>query len=47
MLDRLVMQNYHLNDETYEVIAGSLMMLASKFNEVNPPSPRKLNQLLT
>lgn len=47
MLDRLIHSHYPLDDETHEVVAGSLIMLASKFNEVYPPSPRKLNQLLT
>jgi hypothetical protein len=47
MLDRLILRHYPLNDETHELVAGSLIMTAAKFNEVNPPSPRKLNQLLT
>ena len=34
-----------LNDENWELIVGSILLIATKFNEVYPVTIRKLNAL--
>jgi hypothetical protein len=34
-----------LNDENWELVAGSILLIATKFNEVYPVTVRKLNAL--
>lgn len=46
LLDRLILKNFDIEDETHELVAGSILLIASKFNEVYPLSSRKINSIL-
>lgn len=47
LLDKLLTFGMPLNDENWELIAGSILLIVTKFNEVYPVTVRKLNALST
>ncbi len=45
LLDQLLQRGLSLTEQTHEVVAGALLLICTKFNEVYPLTVRKLNQL--
>lgn len=45
MLDQLLVRGLSLTEETFEVVAGAILLVCTKFNEVYPVTVRKLNLL--
>lgn len=45
LLDKLLLKGLVLTQENYELVAGSLLLASTKFNEVYPVTVRKLNVL--
>lgn len=45
LLDRLLQRGLSLTEQTHEVVAGALLLICTKFNEVYPLTVRKLNLL--
>lgn len=45
LLDKLLACGMSLTDSNYELVGGSLTLVATKFNEVYPVTVRKLNAL--
>lgn len=45
LLDKLLVKGLVLTHENYELVAGSLLLACTKFNEVYPVTVRKLNLL--
>ena len=43
LLDKIITRSFSLDKNNWEVVAGSLLLLATKFNEVYPISARKLS----
>lgn len=45
LLDKLLLQGLVLTHDNYELVAGSILLASTKFNEVYPVTIRKLNLL--
>jgi hypothetical protein len=45
LLDKLLLQGLALTHDNYELVAGSILLASTKFNEVYPVTIRKLNVL--
>lgn len=45
MLDKLLLKGLSLTEVNFELVAGSILLISTKFNEVYPITVRKLNLL--
>ena len=43
LLDKIIARKFAISDSNYQVVAGSLLLLSTKFNEVYPISTAKLS----
>lgn len=46
VLDKLILRGFTFEEEECELVAGSLLLLCTKFNEVYPVTVRKINLLM-
>lgn len=46
LLDRLIIRNFRIREDSFEFICGILMIISAKFNEIYPPSLRKVRSLV-